>query len=169
MRDAGGRFAFADERFQHGPGETHSDRYRRRAEDLSRRRAELRGDEIADGHDAQTELERGEVAAALAELSAPPRGERINEAEQRGDGEPGLVIEAELVVQQKIDVGEIQDGAEGVEAFDRVAENLVLAAGVHGWREISVMAVRQYHFTASVIGGVSRSSSAAIRPASISS
>ena len=68
------------------------------------------------------------------------------------------VIETELVAEEKIEVVEINHHREGVDALDGVAGGAKFFGRIHA-REISSIAWRQYHFTASDIGGESFSKS----------
>ena len=65
------------------------------------------------------DFERGEIAAALREFPGLPGGERVNEAEQRGEREIALVAKAKFVAHQKVEVIEIKNRREGIHPFDR--------------------------------------------------
>ena len=113
------------------------------------------------GHQAETDFERGEIAEAVREFPALPRGEGVSQAEQRGEGEIALVAEIEPLLHEKIKAVEIKNRGEGVESLDDKAGVADFLIRGHGRLEISPMALRQYHLTASDIGGSSLSNSAA--------
>ena len=73
VRDAVGRFIFADEGFEDGPGKTHSERDADGGGDLADGGTELRADEQAADHEAEAKFERVEISPALREATALPR------------------------------------------------------------------------------------------------
>ena len=128
---------------------------------------ETQGERPADGqrsdHHAEADLERVEIAAPLPKPAALPCGKDINQAIERRKREIIPAIEAELVPHEKIDVIGIKRHREGTQSFHGETKGFELAAarGHDALLEISRMAARQYHFTASDIGGSSLSKSAA--------
>ena len=72
-------------------------------------------------------------------------------------------LAASMRSHEKVDVVGIKSHGEGAHAFDGETNGLELTAfpGTHIQLEISPMAVRQYHFTASNIGGCNLSNSSA--------
>ena len=161
-RQADGVLAFTHERLDGWPDETHAD-----VEQSGGQHQSGDGGQPADGqrgnHHPEADLERVEIAASLAETAPLPRGKHINEAVQRGKGEVVPAIEAELAPHEKIDVIGIKRHREGAQSFHGETNGFELAAapGHHVRLEISRIAARQYHFTASDIGGSSLSKSAA--------
>ena len=112
---------------------------------------------------AEAEFERVEIAAPLSEPSALQRSNDINQADQRGKSEIVPAVESKPVPHEKINVVGKKRHREGRHAFNGETCGLKLAAFRTGHirLEISRMAARQYHFTASDIGGCSLSNSAA--------
>ena len=123
----------------------------------------------ASNHQAEADLERVEVAAPLAEAPALPRGKDVNQAVQGGEGKVVLAGEPKLVPHQKINVVGIKRHGEGTCPSDDETDGLESTAfpDVHSRLEISPMAARQYHFTASDIGGCSMSKSGGGTPANV--
>ena len=162
-RHAFGCFAFADERFNRRPDETHAEGHDDRGEDLARHGIELRTDGQRDEHDAEPEFERGEITVAPREPPALPGTKRVNQSEQRGEGEVVLVTETKPRLHEKVEVVEKKHRGEGTHSLDGVTGGFEAEPFVnrHGWLEISRMALRQYHLTASDIGGCSLSNSSA--------
>ena len=113
------------------------------------------------GHQAKAEFQRVEIAETRGEFAGLPGGNSVNQADQRREQEILAVVEAELVAEEEIEVIEINHHREGVDALDGVTGGAEFLGRGHR-AEISSMALRQYHFTASVIGGVSLSKSAAL-------
>jgi len=140
MRHAFGRFVFADERFQHGPGETHSKGGDDGSGNLTNSGTELCANEQRAGHDAKADFQRVEISPAPRQLSGLPRRQRVTKSKQRGNGEIRLVAESKFGLKEKIQVIEIQHGAEGIHSFNREAEPLTFLTNIHAALAISASA-----------------------------
>ena len=121
MRNVRGRVAFADERLQHRPDETHADVGHPGGGDLSGHEMKLRTGGDPGGQDAKADFQRGEMAAALREFPRLPRRDNINQAHGRGEFEVLPVVEAEPIMEEEVEVVEINHHREGVDALDGVA------------------------------------------------
>ena len=82
-------------------------------------------------HDAEAELEGGEIAEALGKVPPQPGHQRVNHPIQCRQGEIGLVAKAKLRLHQEVEIVEIVNGAEGVQAFEDEAAGLE-PSGEHG-------------------------------------
>src|SRR5215469_13894250 len=106
-------------------------------------------------HRGKARVQRREIAASLGKLSCLPRGNRIHQAEHGCQREVVPVSVAEVIAHQEVEVVEIENRPEGVQSFERKTAELDNLARGHCNTETSSIALRQYHFTASDIGGCS--------------
>ena len=75
------------------------------------------------------------LAASLREFSRLPRRDCINKTEKGREREIVLVVEAELVAEEKVEVIEIKNCREGIQSFEREAGKFYFLWRGH-WREI---------------------------------
>src|ERR1700677_151990 len=112
------------------------------------------------GHGRIADFEGGTIAATLCEFPCLRGEEGIDESERGRQREIALVVKAEVIPHQEVEVIEIENGREGIQSLEREAGEFDDLSRGHRAAETSAMAVRQYHFTASDIGGCNLSKSA---------
>src|ERR1700722_5827406 len=114
-----------------------------------------------EGHEDIARFQRGKIAAALGKLPGLPGGQGVKKSQGRRQCEVALVAKAKLIAHQEVEVIEIKNRPKGIQSFERENSEFDFLARGHRNPETSSMALRQYHFTASDIGGCSLSKSPA--------
>jgi hypothetical protein len=108
----------AGHRFEHGPCKTNTEAPEGHHADLPRERGQKRARAERHGERAETEIERGEVTAALREPAGKPRREDVDEAVERGEGEVLLIPEAKLGAEVKENVIKVRDAPADVQELE---------------------------------------------------